>query len=620
MINTGFDPLQHTSVYHGKEDSDDSDGEGGLGNVNRQIMRPPGHSGKAKRGHLCFDASFECGNLGRVDLVNEYEYDLFIRPDTCSPRLRFWFNFTVDNVKLEQRVIFNIVNISKERNLFMENMTPLVKSSSRPKWQRIPKKHVFYHKSNVHQGHYVLSFSFGFDKEEDIFQFALAPPYSYSKLQTFLSSLEKKAAYLNDSFTKELLVNSVVSWVKIAITISFYLIFFQQKRRIDLITIGSLPPVSNVKTKPKVKRRMVCIMARIHPGETPANFVCQGLLELLISSSPIAAILRDNVIFKVIPMLNPDGVFLGNYRSTVMGSDLNRSWHIANQWLHPTIRAVIDTLTILDKSKEFQLDFVVDIHAHSSLTGCFVYGNTYDDVYRYERHILFPKLLATTSDDYVPANTMFNSDSSKVGTSRRFLCSLLNEKTNCYTFEVSIFGYKLKGSDILIPYSEESYMRCGRNLVRTFLEYYQNTGAIPLQITSAVSSQRKRARTCQVRQRNKNYVRNKTPLTGRTQAQLHFKHLNMNYDSETSADDCTFSNRNASPRKYFDKIPEHFNSRKSAKNVSQKNYHFRSGSPIATTFVVLPEPSLTVIDFNVMSRDDIDRVSNFNKIKKVFNC
>lgn len=34
------------------QDSEDSDGEGGLGNVSRVIIRPPGHSGKAKRGHL----------------------------------------------------------------------------------------------------------------------------------------------------------------------------------------------------------------------------------------------------------------------------------------------------------------------------------------------------------------------------------------------------------------------------------------------------------------------------------------------------------------------------------------------------------------------------------------
>ena len=44
-------------------DSDDSDNEGGLGNVERVVMRPPGHSGKAKKGHLCFDAIYETGNF-----------------------------------------------------------------------------------------------------------------------------------------------------------------------------------------------------------------------------------------------------------------------------------------------------------------------------------------------------------------------------------------------------------------------------------------------------------------------------------------------------------------------------------------------------------------------------
>lgn len=110
--------------------------------MNKMIIRPPGHSGKAKKGHICFDASFETGNLGRVDLISEFEYDLFIRPDTCNPRLRMWFNFTVDNVKADQRVIFNIVNISKSANLFRNGMTPLVKSSSRSKWQRIPRDQV----------------------------------------------------------------------------------------------------------------------------------------------------------------------------------------------------------------------------------------------------------------------------------------------------------------------------------------------------------------------------------------------------------------------------------------------------------------------------------------------
>ncbi|VVC88970.1 unnamed protein product [Leptidea sinapis] len=112
------DDLEHATIYlRGPHDSEESDGEGGLGNLNRLTVRPPGHSGKAKRGQLCFDAAFECGNLGRADHITELEYDLFIRPDTSRPRSRFWFNFT--------RVIFNIVNFGKEFTLYNGDMTPL---------------------------------------------------------------------------------------------------------------------------------------------------------------------------------------------------------------------------------------------------------------------------------------------------------------------------------------------------------------------------------------------------------------------------------------------------------------------------------------------------------------
>ena len=45
---------------------------------------------------------FLTGNLGRVDYITEHEYDLFVRPDTCNPRFRVWFNFTVENNKADQ--------------------------------------------------------------------------------------------------------------------------------------------------------------------------------------------------------------------------------------------------------------------------------------------------------------------------------------------------------------------------------------------------------------------------------------------------------------------------------------------------------------------------------------
>ena len=39
-----------------------------------------------------------------------------------------------------------------------------------------------------------------------------------------------------------------------------------------------------------------------------------------------AARARKRYVFKVIPMLNPDGVAVGNYRCSLHGQDLNRQW------------------------------------------------------------------------------------------------------------------------------------------------------------------------------------------------------------------------------------------------------------------------------------------------------
>jgi murein tripeptide amidase MpaA len=51
-----------------------------------------------------------------------------------------------------------------------------------------------------------------------------------------------------------------------------------------------------------------------------------GTLEYLVSEDEGARYLRDNFVFKVIPMLNPDGVIVGNYRCSLSGLDLNRQW------------------------------------------------------------------------------------------------------------------------------------------------------------------------------------------------------------------------------------------------------------------------------------------------------
>jgi hypothetical protein len=68
-----------------------------------------------------------------------------------------------------------------------------------------------------------------------------------------------------------------------------------------------------------------------------ASWIVQGLIDYVTGPSLDAKILRDNFVFKVIPMLNPDGVIVGNYRCSLAGCDLNRCWQNPDKRLHPTI-------------------------------------------------------------------------------------------------------------------------------------------------------------------------------------------------------------------------------------------------------------------------------------------
>jgi len=45
-----------------------------------------------------------------------------------------------------------------------------------------------------------------------------------------------------------------------------------------------------------------------------------------VGTSMEAQLLRENFVFKIIPMLNIDGVLNGNYRVSLCGLDLNRQW------------------------------------------------------------------------------------------------------------------------------------------------------------------------------------------------------------------------------------------------------------------------------------------------------
>ena len=98
----------------------------------------------------------------------------------------------------------------------------------------------------------------------------------------------------------------------------------------------------------------------------------QGILDKLTDFDDVQTrVLLDNYVFKIIPLLNPDGLSRGNWRFDIKGQNLNRKYKESDYSRFPTILAAKDAVL-----SEKNLKMFMDFHAHMSKRGCFIYGNT----------------------------------------------------------------------------------------------------------------------------------------------------------------------------------------------------------------------------------------------------
>ena len=73
-----------------------------------------------------------------------------------------------------------------------------------------------------------------------------------------------------------------------------------------------------------LRKKVIIITGRVHPGESNASWIVHGIIKFLLGKDKVANELRKRVIFKIIPMINADGVTIGNTRCSFIGRDVNR--------------------------------------------------------------------------------------------------------------------------------------------------------------------------------------------------------------------------------------------------------------------------------------------------------
>ncbi|KAL4692307.1 hypothetical protein H8959_016117, partial [Pygathrix nigripes] len=401
---------------------------------------------------LMFEARFESGNLQKVVKVAEYEYQLTVRPDLFTSKHTQWYYFQVTNMRAGIVYRFTIVNFTKPASLYSRGMRPLFYSEKEAKahhigWQRIGDQIKYYRNNPGQDGrHYFsLTWTFQFPHNKDTCYFAHCYPYTYTNLQEYLSGIN------NDPVRSK--------FCKIRV-----LCHTLARNMVYILTITT--PLKNSDSR---KRKAVILTARVHPGETNSSWIMKGFLDYILGNSSDAQLLRDTFVFKVVPMLNPDGVIVGNYRCSLAGRDLNRNYTSLLKESFPSVWYTRNMVHRLMEKREVIL--YCDLHGHSRKENIFMYGCDGSDKSKtlYLQQRIFPLMLSKNCPDKFSFSACkFNVQKSKEGTGRVVMWKM--GIRNSFTMEATFCGSTL-GNKRGTHFSTKDLESMGYHFCDSLLDY-----------------------------------------------------------------------------------------------------------------------------------------------------
>ncbi|KAI0231440.1 hypothetical protein LSAT2_018195 [Lamellibrachia satsuma] len=199
----------------------------------------------------------------------------------------------------------------------------------------------------------------------------------------------------------------------------------------------------------------------------------KGLLEYITGSSKMAVDLRDAFVFKIVPMLNPDGVIVGNYRCSLAARDLNRNYRHPRKTSFPTIW---HTKALMEEfSQEHEILVYCDLHGHSRKHNVFMYGcnrkDTNEDATEaILKERLFPWLMAQKAPEkFLFRGCKFQIKRGKESTGRVVIFRQLRI-LNSFTMEATFCGTTIcKGENR--HFNTQDFQHMGQVFSEVALEY-----------------------------------------------------------------------------------------------------------------------------------------------------
>jgi hypothetical protein len=448
---------------------------------------------------IIFTSEFDSGNMKQCTQINEDEFSLLIASD-CEARyilnkisiFKIWFYFGVKsenarNIKISIDNLNNFYKLFKNGykicyNILNENETPSsyqkqYTENEELNWKRLETDYEL----NLDEKENLLSIKFDFDLPKNKYVlFSFCFPWSYEKNEAFLKSIKTKIKNKNIYYHDEILTLS------------------KEKRNIHLLTITSKKNMIMNKQEPNLNglfpdknrcnlishdKHIIFITARVHPGETPGTLGFNGILKTLIdSNNQINKLLLDNFIFKLIPIINVDGVSNGYFRLNTEGYNLNRCYLGPSQKIFPENYAI--TKLFYFYSSNYKVRYYFDLHADMNTRGVYTFGNALKIFEEHVENVLFSFIFKINSSHVDFSHCIFtqrsmgskakNDPAGKEATSR----VQFYHKTgliHTYTIESTYYKGEFNNHNIEDENSQiyliKDFEKTGIDLLQTILDY-----------------------------------------------------------------------------------------------------------------------------------------------------